>query len=148
MSGYDDLIRLALSKLHSSYAPYSRYHVAAALLAADGRVFYGVNIENASYTPTICAERTAFFKAVSEGVKGFKAIAIVAARHSDLPEGGRAPESVPTYATPCGVCRQVMREFCDPETFHVILARSPEDYKEYKLKDLLPQSFGPEFLQP
>ena len=143
-----ELINLALSKLQSSYAPYSGYHVAAALQAADGRAFFGVNIENASYTPTICAERTAIFKAVSEGVRHFTAIAIVAADRKDLPEDQSAPVSVPTYATPCGVCRQVMREFCDPETFRIILARSEDDYKEYKLKELLPESFGPEFLIP
>ena len=143
-----ELIRLALSKLKNSYAPYSGYHVAAALQAADGRTFFGVNIENASYTPTICAERTAIFKAVSEGARSFTSIAIVAADRKDLPEDQSAPASVPTYATPCGVCRQVMREFCDPETFRIILARSADDYKEYKLKELLPESFGPEFLLP
>ena len=148
MSRYTELIRHALSKLQDSYAPYSGYHVAAALRAADGEVYDGVNIENAAYTPTICAERTAFFKAVSGGARRFEAIAIVAAKASDLPAGGEAPASVPTCATPCGVCRQVMREFCDPESFTVILARSEDDYKVYKLKELLPESFGPEFLRP
>ncbi|MCR5162140.1 MAG: cytidine deaminase [Lachnospiraceae bacterium] len=147
MSGYTDLIDQALSKVQDSYAPYSHYHVAAALLSSDGRVFHGINIENAAYTPTVCAERTAFFKAVSEGARSFDAIAVVAAAKSDLPARMQAPAAVPYYPTPCGVCRQVMREFCDPETFTVILARSADDYKVYTLKELLPESFGPEFLQ-
>ena len=147
MSGYAELVSQALSRLQDSYAPYSRYHVAAALRSSDGRVFLGVNIENAAYTPTVCAERTAFFKAVSEGVREFDAIAIAAAAEDDLPAKMQAPASVPSYATPCGVCRQVMREFCDPAEFTVILARSAEDYKVFRLKELLPESFGPEFLQ-
>ena len=147
MPGYTDLICQALSKVQDSYAPYSHYHVAAALRSSDGRIFHGINIENAAYTPTVCAERTAFFKAVSEGVRSFDAIAIVAAAKSDLPARMQAPAAVPSYPTPCGVCRQVMREFSDPDTFTVILARSADDFKVYTLKELLPESFGPEFLQ-
>ena len=146
MNDYGDLIRFAIDKLHFSYAPYSRYHVAAALLAKDGRVFYGVNIENAAFSPTICAERTAVFKAVSEGVHEFEAIAIVAGEGGYLEKCEFRPDTLPSYATPCGTCRQVMREFCDPKTFEVVLARSPEDYKVYKLEQILPDSFGPEFL--
>lgn len=130
------LIETAIDALQGSYVPYSRFHVAAALLCADGTVYTGVNIENASYTPTVCAERVAFFKAVSEGKRDFEAIAICGG-----PEG-----EIKDYCPPCGVCRQVMREFCSPERFRVIVARSPEDYREYTLDQLLPQSFGPENL--
>ncbi|MBQ9420641.1 MAG: cytidine deaminase [Lachnospiraceae bacterium] len=146
MKDYSDLIRMAIDQLHNSYAPYSRYHVAAALLTKDGRVYCGVNIENAAYTPTICAERTAVFKAVSEGEREFSAIAVVAGDGDFLESCDFHPEALPTYATPCGTCRQVLREFCDPKEFDVVLARSPEDYKVYKLEKLLPVSFGPEFL--
>ena len=130
------LIRQALDMLPKSYAPYSHHHVGAALLCADGTVYTGMNIENAAFSPTICAERTAIFKAVSEGHREFTEIVIC---------GGM--NGVPsTYCSPCGVCRQVMREFCDPKTFKIILARSEEDYKEYTLEELLPLSFGPENL--
>ena len=105
----------------------------AALLTEEGRIYTGCNIENAAYTPTNCGERTAFFKAVSEGERSFRAICIV---------GGMG--GVPTdYTAPCGVCRQVMMEFCSPEEFEIILARGVEDYQVYKLKDLLPCGFGP-----
>lgn len=132
--------RLALEARKGSYAPYSRFHVGAALLAEDGRVFQGCNIENAAYTPTICAERTAFFKAVSEGVRRFAAIAVA---------GGRAdarPEDL-DFCAPCGVCRQVMAEFCDLDTFQVILVRSEDDYKIYTLRQLLPEAFTPSNLE-
>lgn len=133
------LIREALAARLRSYSPYSRYMVGAALLTRDGTVYRGCNIENAAYTPTNCAERTAFFKAVSEGVTEFEAIAIVGGpRDADLETVG--------YAWPCGVCRQVMREFCDPETFRVIVAKSEETYTACTLDELLPNSFGPENL--
>lgn len=131
------LIDQASHMMKMSYAPYSSYHVGAALLAADGTVYTGCNIENASYTPTNCAERTAFFKAVSEGVRDFTAIAIIGGPGGE-PNG---------YAAPCGVCRQVMMEFCDPETFQVIVARDREDYVVKPLKDFLPMGFGPADLQ-
>lgn len=115
------------AKKHS-YAPYSHFHVGAALLAKNGRIYRGCNIENAAYSPTNCAERTAFFKAVSEGVREFIAIAIVGDREE--------------YLAPCGVCRQVMAEFCDPEEFQIILARTRKDYKIYTLSELLPELFG------
>ena len=102
-------------------------------MTAEGRVYQGCNIENASYTPTICAERTALFKAVYEGERNFEMIAIAGS-----PEG-----PCTDYATPCGVCRQVMMEFCDPKTFCVIIAKSPEEYMEYRLEELLPLGFGP-----
>lgn len=128
-----ELIRLAVRARKLAYAPYSRFCVGAALLLRDGRVFTGCNIENAAYTPTNCAERTAFFKAVSEGARDFAAICIV---------GGPAGETL-TATAPCGVCRQVMAEFCDPETFRVILAVSEDKWREYRLKELLPESFSP-----
>lgn len=130
------LIEAAIAQLEYSYVPYSGFRVGAALLAQNGRVFTGCNIENAAYTPTNCAERTAFFKAVSEGVRDFRAICVVGG-----PQGRLA-----SYTPPCGVCRQVMMEFCRPEEFEIILAKSKEDYKVCTLKELLPQGFGPENL--
>lgn len=128
-----ELISAAMAQLERAYAPYSHFKVGAALLTEEGRIYTGCNIENAAYTPTNCGERTAFFKAVSEGERSFRAICIV---------GGM--DGVPTdYTAPCGVCRQVMMEFCSPEEFEVILARGAEDYQVYKLKDLLPCGFGP-----
>ena len=128
-----ELISAAMAQLGRAYAPYSHFKVGAALLTEEGRIYTGCNIENAAYTPTNCGERTAFFKAVSEGERSFRAICIV---------GGM--DGVPTdYTAPCGVCRQVMMEFCSPEEFEVILARGAEDYQIYKLKDLLPCGFGP-----
>lgn len=131
-----ELIRLALEAREMAYAPYSKYRVGAALLTKQGRVYKGCNIENAAYTPTNCAERTAFFKAVSEGERAFEAIAIVGGYQG-------APTS---YAYPCGVCRQVMREFCDPAEFRIITAISEEQYVERTLAELLPEGFGPENL--
>ena len=128
-----ELIQLAYEAQSRSYSPYSGFATGAALEADNGRIFLGCNIENAAYSPTNCAERTAFFKAVSEGVRTFSRIAIV----------GNYPGREGDYCAPCGVCRQVMAEFCNPETFQVILARSPEEYRVYLLKDLLPVNFGP-----
>ncbi len=127
------LIRAAIDVLPTSYVPYSHFHVAAALLCGDGTVYTGINIENAAYTPTVCAERSAFFRAVNEGKREFAAIVVC---------GGKDGK-VTDYCAPCGVCRQVMREFCDPKTFRVILARSETDYREFTLEELLPESFGP-----
>ncbi len=129
------LIGTAIRQLEFSYAPYSRFKVGAALLAENGAVYTGCNIENAAYGPSNCAERTAFFKAVSEGVRGFRAICVV---------GGTDGE-ITGFTPPCGVCRQVMMEFCDPETFEIILAAGPE-IRVYRLKELLPLGFGPENL--
>ena len=128
-----ELIRFAYEAQSRSYSPYSGFATGAALEADNGRIFLGCNIDNAAYSPTNCAERTAFFKAVSEGVRSFSRIAIV----------GNYPGREGDYCAPCGVCRQVMAEFCNPETFQVILARSPEEYRVYLLKDLLPVNFGP-----
>lgn len=131
-----ELIKLALEARQMAYVPYSKYMVGAALLTRQGKVYKGCNIENAAYTPTNCAERTAFFKAVSEGEREFEAIAIV---------GGY--EGSPTdYAYPCGVCRQVMMEFCNPEKFRVITAISEEQYLEQTLAEMLPHGFGPQNL--
>lgn len=130
------LIKTAIEQLPKAYVPYSNYRVGAALLAKNGTVYTGCNIENAAYTPTNCAERTAFFKAVSEEEREFAAICVVGGKDGILTD----------YAAPCGVCRQVMKEFCNSETFEIILATSTEQYKIFKLKDLLPLGFGPENL--
>ncbi len=131
------LIDSALEARKNAYAPYSGYYVGAALLCGDGDIVMGCNVENASYGATNCAERTAVFKAVSEGKQRFTAIAIA---------GGKDKEQARDYAYPCGVCRQVLREFCVPEDMIVIVCRSREDYKEMTLAELLPNSFGPENL--
>ena len=129
-----DLINQALEAREMSYSPYSGFAVGAALLGKSGKVYQGCNVENAAYTPSNCGERTAFFKAVSEGIKEFEAICIV---------GGK--DGIPTeYAAPCGVCRQVMMEFCDPKTFKIILAVSKDKYDVFTLKELLPLGFGPD----
>lgn len=128
-----EMIRLAIAQLAYSYTPYSGFKVGAALLAKNGKMYTGCNIENAAYTPTNCAERTAFFKAVSEGEKEFSAICVVGGKDGVLTE----------YAAPCGVCRQVMMEFCDPDTFQVILAVSEEKYEVFTLRQILPMGFGP-----
>lgn len=129
-----DLIAAAIEARRNSYSPYSHYQVGAALLIADGRIVKGCNIENAAYGPSNCAERTAFFKAVSDGLREFLAIAIVGS-----PEG----EELTQYAYPCGVCRQVMMEFCEPESFQIIVAKSEADYRVMTLSELLPEGFGP-----
>ncbi len=125
-----ELIKTAIEARKRAYAPYSGFLVGAALLTADGRVFTGCNIENAAFTPTNCAERTAFFKAVSEGVRAFEAIAVV---------GGKGEEPS-EFCAPCGVCRQVMAEFCAPD-FRIILGNE-NNQTVYTLSDLLPASFS------
>lgn len=136
---YEQLIENAIEARKMAYTPYSKYKVGAALLSSDNKIIKGCNIENAAYGPTNCAERTAFFKAVSEGVKEFSAIAIVGGLENET-------DSFSGYAFPCGVCRQVMREFCDSE-FEIVVARSTDDYKVYTLGELLPESFGPDNLK-
>lgn len=132
-----ELIRAAFAARKFAYVPYSHFRVGAALLAQDGRVFTGCNIENAGYTPTNCAERTALFKAVSEGVTHFSAIAIV----------GSLEGKTNTLVTgPCGVCRQALYEFGGPSLI-VIMAKSEEDYVETTLGELLPYGFGPRNLE-
>lgn len=132
------LIEQALEAREMAYVPYSGFAVGAALMTADGKVYKGCNIESASYSPTNCAERTAVFKAVSEGEKNFAAIAVV----------GGPKETLPTnYAWPCGVCRQVLVEFCDPKTFRVFVGNHEEDFEEFTLEELLPHSFTPRNLE-
>ena len=121
-----ELIERAIEMAKMAYAPYSHFQVGAAVLAESGKVYGGANVENASYGATICAERNAIAAAVNAGERKLKAIAVT--------------------ATPCGMCRQVMREFCDPKAFKVIVAKSAADYKEYTLEEFLPESFGPEHL--
>ena len=128
-----ELILEAKIARECSYSPYSGYRVGAALLTRSGKVYHGCNIENAAYSPSNCAERTAFFKAVYDGEREFEKIAIVGAMADAEPD---AP------CPPCGVCRQVMMEFCDPESFRVILANGEDDPMEILLKDLLPLGFG------
>jgi len=138
MKQYEELIALALEAREKSYAPYSAFQVGAALLAENGKVYLGANIENASYPATNCAERSAFYNAIMDGQKAFEAIAIV---------GGAKDAKELEYCAPCGICRQVMREFCVPDTFDVIVAKNTKDYKVFTLAELLPMSFGPENLQ-
>ena len=132
------LIKLAMEARGKSYCPYSGFAVGAALQTKEGKIYQGCNIENAAYTPTNCAERTAFFKAVSEGERSFTAIAVV---------GGPEGASEFDWCAPCGVCRQVMKEFCHEDAFQIILARSVKEYKVYTLAELLPMGFGPDNLQ-
>lgn len=129
------MIKMALEARKNSYSPYSHFQVGACLLTKEGRLYTGCNIENAAYGPTNCAERTAFFKAVSEGERDFAGIAIV---------GDKEGTVVDNYAFPCGVCRQVMTEFTDPETFVILVAKSEKEYLETTLAALLPNAFGPE----
>ena len=131
---YPNLIEKALEARARSYCPYSGFAVGAALETADGRIFLGCNIENAALTPTNCAERTAFFNAVSRGASDFLAIAVV---------GGPKDVAELDFCPPCGVCRQVMMEFCLPDDFQVILAKSTSAYKVLTLAKLLPMGFGP-----
>ena len=130
------LIREAVAARQMAYAPYSSFLVGAALLCGNGAVYRGCNIENAAYGPSNCAERTAFFKAVSEGERDFAAIAV-----AGWPRDGK-----PGFAWPCGVCRQVMAEFCDPASFRIIVGTGEDDYTVRTLAELLPEGFGPESL--
>lgn len=127
------LIRAAFAARRFAYTPYSHFQVGAALLTREGRVYTGCNIESASYTPTNCAERTALFKAVSEGERSFAAIAVVGSREGEVNR---------LVTSPCGVCRQALYEFCGPDLI-VLMARSEEDYIETTLGELLPYGFGP-----
>ena len=132
-----ELILEAKKAREYAYCPYSHHSVGAALLTKAGKVYYGCNIENAAYGPTNCAERTAFFKAVSEGEREFDRIAIV---------GGMNGKDGSSPCAPCGVCRQVMAEFCNPETFKIILTNGANEPLEYTLNELLPLGFGPKNL--
>ena len=132
----EKLIEMAIDARKAAYAPYSGYRVGAALLTESGKVYTGCNIENASYTPTVCAERVAVFKAVSEGETQFAAIAVCGGNKEEI-EGGFPP---------CGVCRQVLREFCNPEAFRVYLIEQGGAYKTVTLAELLPYGFGPDYM--
>ncbi len=125
-----ELISKAKQAAENAYAPYSHFTVGAALLAKSGRIYLGCNIENAAFGPTNCAERTAFFKAISEGERDFEKIAIVGGKEQDFAD----------YCPPCGVCRQVMGEFCS-DGFTVILGKNGDDYRELTLGELLPCRF-------
>ena len=130
------LVVCALEMVPRAYAPYSRFQVGAAVLAESGKIYGGANVENASYPAGVCAERNAIAHAVASGERRLAAIAIC---------GGK-DGAITGYCAPCGICRQTMREFYDPEEFRVIVARSTSDYKVYSLDQLLPESFGPEAL--
>lgn len=131
-----EMIRAATEMLKRSYAPYSKFKVGAALLTKTKKIITGCNIENAAYSPSLCAERTAFAKAISEGEKEFIAMAVVGGKDGKMED----------YCPPCGVCRQVMMEFSNPEKFYIILARSEQDYWIYSLAELLPMGFGPKYV--
>ena len=129
------LVIEAINAMKNSYSPYSDFKVGAALLTANGKVYTGCNIENVAFGPSICAERVAFFKAISEGEKNFSKIAVVGGKNG----------IISSATPPCGVCRQVMREFCSDD-FEILIVRENENYDKVLLKDLLPQSFKPEIL--
>ncbi len=126
---YKDLVMQALKAKERSYSPYSQFKVGAALMSSAGKVYTGANIESAAYSPTNCAERTAFFKAVFDGERSFEAIAVCGSGND--------------YCHPCGVCLQVMMEFCNPNRFFVIVIKDADHYNVYTLKQLLPHGFGP-----
>ncbi len=127
------LIKIAIDNLENSYAPYSHYNVSAAVVMGSFRTYTGVNVENASYPAGICAERNAIFSAINCGEKEILSIAVV---------GGRE-YSIKDYCVPCGICRQVIREFCRPRNVDIIIAKSVDDFKVFTLDQLLPLSFGP-----
>lgn len=131
---YQELAKEALKAREHAYAPYSGFAVGAALLTRSGKTYWGCNIENAAFTPSNCAERTAFFEAVKLGERDFAAIAV---------SGGKQEEVLPLQrCTPCGVCLQVMLEFCDPDELDVILVRDETEYEVHKLRELVPFGFG------
>ena len=137
------LIEEAMNVLPNSYAPYSHYNVAAAVLMSSGKIYTGVNIESALLTCTVCAERNAIHHAAAKGERRIIAIAIVGGPHTEDEQDLEQHD----YCTPCGVCRQVMMDFADPETMAIICAKSASDYKEWTLAEMLPESFGPEDLE-
>jgi cytidine deaminase len=126
-----ELVKAAFEAMEMAYAPYSSYKVGAALLSKSGKLYKGCNIESASYSPTNCAERTAFFKAISEGEREFSKIAIVGGKNGIVED----------LFMPCGVCRQVMAEFCDSD-FEIIVAKSPDNFEVFTLSELLPHGFS------
>ena len=133
---YDELVQKAIEMTKMSYVPYSHFHVGAALLDKNGKIWTGCNIENATYGATNCAERTAIFKAVSEGGRDFEAIAIVGG-----PEDADGSPVLEEFCPPCGICRQVLSEFCSKD-FKIILANKKGEQKLFTLAELLPESFS------
>ena len=130
-----ELVLKAIESMKNSYSPYSDFKVGAALLTESGKIYTGCNIENVAFGPTVCAERVAFFKAISENEKNFLKIAVVGGKNG----------IISSSAPPCGVCRQVMREFCSDD-FEILIVKENENYDKVLLKDLLPHSFKPEIL--
>lgn len=139
MNYKDLLIYEAFKARKNAYTPYSKFKVGAALLTYDDKIYGGFNIENAAYSVCNCAERTALFRAVFDGYRNFKAIAVVGGKNEEN-------DNLSEYSPPCGVCRQALREFCDPKEFEVILAKSRKEFKTFTLDEILPASFGPEHL--
>lgn len=135
-----ELIKLAIEARQDAYTPYSKYKVGAALLTKSGKIYKGCNIECAAYSACTCAERTALLKAVSEGDSEFVAIAVVGGAETET-------NNFSSYASPCGVCRQYLREFCDPKNMKVIIAKNLDDMKIFTLEEILPMSFGPDNLK-
>ena len=131
------LIQIAIDNQKNSYAPYSNYNVSAAVLMDSGIVYTGVNVENAAFPAGVCAERNAICHAVGCGERNIIAVAIVGGPHYEIRD----------YCAPCGVCRQVMREFCNPKEMRVLFAKTISDYKDMTLDELLPESFGPDALE-
>lgn len=131
-----NLIIEAMNARKKAYAPYSKFKVGSALLTLDEKIYSGFNIECSAYSVCNCAERTALFRAVFDGYKKFKAVAVVGGKENEK-------EVLTSYCPPCGMCRQALREFCNPENFKVILAKSEDDFKIFTLEELLPESFGP-----
>ena len=140
-----ELIKKCLEIRNVAYCPYSNYCVGASLLSSSGKIFLGHNIENSSYGATICAERCAIFKAVSEGERNLKAIAVCGCLKEDL-EKEKQKSNQYDFAYPCGICRQVLREFCDPKELQIFIVASEDIYNQTTLEELLPHSFGPEYL--
>lgn len=135
------LMQKAEEMKNMAYCPYSNYCVGAALLTSTGKIYGGCNIENSSYGASNCGERTAVFRAVAEGEKKFTAIVVCGCKKGSAPAGNETD-----FAWPCGICRQVLREFSNPKEMKVIIYVSPERYKEFTLEEILPHSFGPEHL--
>lgn len=133
----EKMIEIAMENVHRSYAPYSNFNVSAVALMGSGKLYKGVNIENSSYGVTLCAERNAIGHAIAEGENKLCSVVIVGGKNGKVTE----------YCVPCGMCRQFMREFGDPKEITVICAKSTTDYKSWTLEELLPESFGPEFLE-
>lgn len=139
MEYISNLICEAINSRKKAYTPYSKFKVGAALITQDNKIYGGFNIECAAYSVCNCAERTALFRAIFEGQRQFKAIAVVGGKESE-------EDAFSSFCPPCGVCRQMLREFCNTKEFKVILAKNTSEYKIYTLEELLPESFGPENL--